>query len=227
MLLLAEANFCAEKLSLPVALPIQRTNLTQQWVTPVTMATSGGQGGRVDFGNYSLSTGNSKYTGAFYLIVKRDPFGAGSVAEENKVLMKATCLISTNGAYEIATNRLTMIDVDVKKLEASNKPRVQQRRCYSQDGGSEVFLPVFYVKWGSWQHPKAEVCIDGRDKSLVSIQLRDQTAFSRRPATFITNLDELLSIPDADFERYSPAQQTNLLAHFSAIPFKSLPRRVR
>lgn len=214
-ILLAEASFYADRLDLPVTRPITEKHLTFGLVAPPTIAREGGAGGRLDFDQYSVSEGHHPHC----FITKLDPFGGLSVAEQNGMLSHQKSLIDSNGAYRLATNWLTQIDVDVAKLERTNKVEVRQRWFWGE-GSPEprILLPIFEVAWGG---SRVEVTVDGRTKEFLSIRMLDQSSFSRRPTTLVRGLDKLLAIPDDEFLNYSALERSNLVARFSALPDSS------
>ncbi len=55
-------------------------------------------------------------------------------------------LIDSNGAYRLATNWLTQIDVDVAKLERTNKVEVRQRWFWGE-GSPEPRISCPFSKW--------------------------------------------------------------------------------
>lgn len=206
--LLIEANFDSERLALPVSLPIQTNQLTFKIYTPVDLLSSEEFGGRVDAGGYAFSAG-----GKFNYIWRIDPFGELSAAEQNEMLSHEKSLISSNQAYQLATNWLTLIDVDVHKLEKTNKWEVRQRWYYGNKDET-ILLPVFYVRWGDWNEPKVDVSIDGRTKQFIEIRQEDDS-FSRRPQELIRDWKTLIAIPDEEFKKYSSLERSNLVARFA------------
>jgi len=208
--LVAEANFCTERLSLPVNRPITENKLSYKFVTPPDILSLGGAGGRVDFGQYSFSEGHHPH----FFINKNDPFGDLSAAEQNEMLSHKKSLINTNEAYQLATNWLASVDVDVSKLEQTSKWEVRQRWCFG-DNGAKILLPVFYVRWGEWNEAKVEISVDGRNKDLLELRMMNHGAFSRHPTELVKNLDKLLAISDDEFRKYSPLERSNLIARFA------------
>ena len=170
----------------------------------------GGAGGRLDFDNYLFSEGHHPHC----FITKLAPFGVLSTAEQNKTLSREKSLINSNEAYKLATNWLALIDVDVNKLEKSNKCEVRQRWCYGENW-AKVLLPIFYVRWGEWDDAKADVCVDGRNRELLEFRIMNQAGFSRRPTELVKDLEKLFAIPDEEFKAYSPTEKSNLVARFA------------
>jgi hypothetical protein len=211
--MISEASFEADKLGLPLQRhPLGQSSVQFETTTPPNVMYVLGAGGRIDTDRYSFCFGRHKR-----FIVKLDRFGHLDQAEENEMLSRGTSLVSSNGAYQLATNWLSAIQVDVWELQRTNQAEVQQRWYYGPQG--KTMLPVFEVRWGEWDHPKIEVSIDGRTKEVVYIRQEDDS-FSRRPEELIKNLDKLLEIPDDEFEKYSPIQRSNLFAQYAVVDYQ-------
>ena len=183
--LLAEANFNAERLDLPVHRPIQENQLTSKSILEPGIYRN--FGGRVGAGGYSFS--------------EQDRLRARIVGREDSIteeVFRSKPLITTNEAYQLAAGWLRAIDVDVRELEKTNKVEVRQQIWLY--GGKQVLTPIFQVRWGTWEEPKVDVILDGRTKKLNQLRQNDES-FSRRPAELIKNLPELLAIPDDEFLR--------------------------
>jgi hypothetical protein len=208
--LIAEANFNAERLNLPIERPIVESKLTFNYLPPITTLKDDGFGGRVDAGHYAFSEGGRP---GYRYITKLDPFGGLSMAEENEMLSHHKSLVGTNEAYQLASNWLALIDVDVRELERTNRVQVQQRWFWGEGSPApQVLLPIFEVTWGG---SKVKVTVDGRTKQFIEIRQEDD-CFSRRPRELIKDLDKLLAIPDQQFLKYSPMERSNLVARFAA-----------
>jgi hypothetical protein len=210
-ILLADANFYADKLNLPVSRPVREEYLTFKIVTPASIVRADGAGGRLDFEGYSVSEGSHPHC----FITKLDPFEGRSIADQNEILSHQKSLVDSKGAYQLATNWLARIGVDVLELEKGNKLEVQQRWFWGK-GTREprILLPIFEVKWGG---TRVEVVVDGRTKGFLSIRMLDQASFSRRPCELVRGLDKLLAISDAEFLTYSQLGRSNLVARFAAV----------
>jgi hypothetical protein len=211
--MLAEVNFCADKLELPGGHPILPNQLRVASVAPPKIMNFGG---RLDSERYSFCFSE---TGRLRYITKLNPFGDLNVADQNRALSRERSLINTNDAYTLATNWLALMAVDVRELQKTNVVEVQQRFCYSEEATSgKVLLPIWYVKWGMWSDPTVNVSIDGRNKELLYLRLEDDS-FSKRPVGLIRDREKLLSIPDDEFMKYSSAQQSNLVTQFAAVSY--------
>ena len=177
--LLAEANFNAERLNLPVQRPIQESQLTFKFIFSTNTLVFGGFAGRVDAGQYSFSEGGGR---RYRSVIKLDPFGGMSAAEQNEALSHQKSLITTNEAYQLAVSWLRAIDVDVQELEKHNKTEVQQRWFWSREkAATKVYLPIFDVKWGKWDRPAVDIAVDGRTKQFLIAGKKTTHSQSARP----------------------------------------------
>lgn len=122
--------------------------------------------------------------------------------------------IDTNSAYQIATNWLAAVDVDVQRLEKEQPVTVEQH--FLRDYGP---LPIFEVSWGG--KPAVSIWIAGDTKDLLRLRQEDDS-YSKRPFALIKDMDKLLAIPDAEFLKYSPQDKSNLVARFAAVTYPPL-----
>jgi len=174
--LIAEANFNAERLDLPIPRPIKEEQLTFKLIAPTNILNLGFMGS-IRTPQYMFSEGGDR---RYRLLAKLDQEGYTELsgAVYNKILEHEKSLINTNQAYQLATNWLARIDVDVTALEKTNRWEVRQRWFYGEQG-EQILLPVFFVKWGDWKEPTVVVNIDGRTKQFIEI-LQNDDSFSRR-----------------------------------------------
>jgi hypothetical protein len=131
-------------------------------------------------------------------------------------------LISTNEAYQLATNWLDEM-VDVQSLEKKYQVSVQQTYFYTDDPEAtrrEIkLLPIFHVDWieRGAARPAVRVAIFGPTKELLGIYQEDDT-FSKRPRNLLKNTETLLAIADDVFAKLSPIERRTLARRFSAVP---------
>lgn len=145
--MLAEANFNAERLSLPIKRPITQNALGSRLVAPPGILQFGGFLGRVDADGYMFSWGGER---GYRHIAKLDrdgyaayPYGWLPMAERNERLSHEKSLISTNEAYQLAAGWLKAIDVDVQRLEKAHRVEVRQRRFWGEGNPApQVLLPI-------------------------------------------------------------------------------------
>jgi hypothetical protein len=223
--MLAEINYCASRLRLPIDLPIQKTDIRVARVSnPHVLSRVGhrslenGFAGAIDTSNYSF---NFVKSGRLRYIIRLDSgYQAYSTTkiqgdlpthEFLPQLVGIHSTIDTNEAYRIATNWLMAIDVDVQRLEKEQPVTVKQQSL--RDYGP---LPIFEVSWGG--HPAIVVWISGDTKDLLRLRQEDDS-YSKRPFTLIKDMDKLLAIPDEEFLKYSPQEKSNLVARFAAVTY--------
>jgi hypothetical protein len=136
------------------------------------------------------------------------------------VWAKTPSLINSNGAYQLATQWLASVDIDVNALGKNYKPKIEQAFFWNQPGlnvqhppgdTNKTLLPIFNVTWGTnWANYPGQVRILGTTKELMELRVGDST-LSRRPLLIITNAIELNNIPDPPMKHLQPpsAFQTN------------------
>jgi hypothetical protein len=121
-------------------------------------------------------------------------------------------LIDSNGAYQLATQWLAALDVDVPALEKQFGHSVNQLRYLPSGATNAVLLPLYYVGLGTNNTPKwkpasydpaVEVEILGTTKELQDLEINDPS-FSHRPLLLITNALDLIRTPNP-----SPKQLQN------------------
>lgn len=115
-------------------------------------------------------------------------------------------MLDTNTAYQLATQWLAAVSVDVGELEKKYRPLCVQVTINETPGSWEARpaslnqthlnkLPTFDVTWGGPENedsPPVGVKIFGPTKELISLRMED-TRFSKRPPLVVTNALELNS----------------------------------
>lgn len=129
--MLKEANYVGPKLGLAIQFPITEDDLMGVLGPSPTMQNLRNRelpyfGGAFRTSQYHISFSEN---GRLCFIVKFRPWGRMSVAERNDMLAAEKSLIDTNGAYQLATNWLAQIPVDVGRLE---------RHGYANFGADEI-----------------------------------------------------------------------------------------
>jgi hypothetical protein len=215
--MLAEVNYCANELHLPVNLPIREQDVQATLVFHPRVI---GFAGRIDAKGYSFSFAKSGRLR--YVTGMHDDRGKESIAEYHQQLSHLKSIIDADDAYRLATNCLESIDVDVVRLEKERPPIVQQLLFDSPSEGkstnTKVLLPLFDVRWGNRTNPTIRVSISGVTGGLLVLRQEDDS-YSKRPASLIKDVDELLAIPDEEFLKYSLLERNNLVARFSAVSY--------
>ena len=151
-IMLAQINVFCGRLALPVDHPLVESDVRDgSHVGPPAPA---GFSGSVLTDRYFFGFGRG-HLANFY---KRGftPSSDAEMKKRNLELAKQMSLIDTNGAYQLATNWLTQMCIDLSALESKYRLNITQWRYYSevQTGGQlrpvareAVMLPVFQVEW--------------------------------------------------------------------------------
>jgi hypothetical protein len=229
-MMMAEINYCANRLHLPMELPVKNSDIRAARVSDPRVRsrsehrpTEYGFSGFIDTEKYSFSfpAGLFKHPspGKLRYIIRLDSgYQAYSMIKTQGNLPTHEFLpqlvgihstIDMNEAYRIATNWLMAIDVDVQRLEKEQPVTVRQQSL--RDYGP---LPIFEVSWGG--HPAIIVWISGDTKDLLRLRQEDDS-YSKRPFTLIKDMDKLLAISDEEFQKYSAEERTSLVARFSGV----------
>ena len=106
-------------------------------------------------------------------------------ANEKDKLIGKPSLIDTNSAYQLATQWLWSVDVDVPAMERKYHPEVNCLSVLPLGATNAIVVPMFFVHWG-WQYytngddnhsvssvPLVQVKILGTTKELVSLDMLD------------------------------------------------------
>jgi hypothetical protein len=212
-LMVGQANLAAKQLDLKESLPIVvPADTNQSEVMPPPM----GIGGMILTSNYDFEFSGGYLTG----ISKKDWLKKVSPPVTNTLeLANQPSLLDTNNAYQLATQWLTKISMDVPKLERKFPPRIFQPASRPRDTNG-IFLagvtnatsiPLYLIGWGDPlegflrtnrlgrplppRRPNAldavYVQILGTTKELLSLHIRD-TNFFTQPPLILTNAGELL-----------------------------------
>lgn len=224
-LMMAETNHAISKLDVAGWKPITTADLVSYHISPPRLR----PGGSLDTIKYMFGFGNE---GKLQFIHAYQPEHKLSIEERHRLWAKRKSRIGTNEAYQLATNWLTKLDIDVTRLEKSHPCQVSQEFYYESGAQSPervVMLPRFEVRWGTnWSAPAVWVSIFGPTKEPLQIRQND-ISFSKRPTGLVKDIERLLSVRDADFARYSLLQKSNLVVESAVAPYSSfsLPDVVR
>lgn len=144
-----------------------------------------------------------------------------TVRERNATLSKLSSLVDTNGAYQLATNWLSAIGVDVVALNKKYNINIVQWRSRPEGlSESPVMLPVYQVEWRGSPFPtktrEREMAVVtltalGTTKELVEYHMLDDSLFVR-PRLQVPEPEKLLSIKDVEFQSFDALQRSNLLS---------------
>jgi len=224
VLMLAEANFFAGKVGLKLDQPITDQDVRNG--SHVSPPKTNDFGGSIMTDSYFFGFGFGHLANFHRNDFKSDSDAA--VKERNVSLSKQTSLIDTNGAYQLATNWLNAIGVDLKLLGEKYKLNITQWRYFHGEGlvDSPTMLPVFQVEWRGSPFKSRQarrdmavvtMTIYGPTKDLVEFHILDDSLFVR-PKITIVGQEELLSISDGEFRAFGSLQRSNLAVRFGLRP---------
>lgn len=226
--LLAEINFCADRMGLAINLPIPKSDLRETYVSPTWL----------EFGG-TLTTTTYRFglvAGQLRTVTRQNLDSDLSIRERHEKWATMKSLLGTNEAYQLATQWLSAIEIDVKELERKHPVQVKQRFFYPDaiDADEQppdalkrkIMLPAFAIEWGKGLNPAVQISVFGPTKELTRMYIRD-TAVIRRPKLSLRNPERLLAISDNDFKRFSDEQKAKLLEeHLPSINYPSVrPRK--
>lgn len=240
--MLVEANFFSDKLKLVSPHPITLSDLLVQYAVPLWNNKIDGTNmnlskaerirqanfvvtGRIGTTNYDFSFNGGRLWNIQRLKIKNED----SIFELYPELAKTPSLIDTNGAYQLATQWLSAVSVDVPALERKHKLSFFQWFFWGKPedlpkdhwtynaptATNKTMLPIYDVKWGEGDTPAVKVTVLGSMKELWELQINDGSV-SKRPLLVISNALELNSRPDPPvkhLEHLIEEPQTNSISH--------------
>lgn len=187
-LLIKEANDVARQLNLSEDLPITPTNLIYVVIgTPKMVVLSGGGIGTIGTSNYEYSVGIGDKL-CFITSQKLD-------SEKARKDLKAKYLWpierrNTNAAYQLATQWLAAIQMDVQGIERDSQVHIWS---WTPDGVDDKhFVPLYWVVWKKADGPVASVELLEPTHLMGQVNVDHSEYILRRPVV-VTNLDSLLS----------------------------------
>lgn len=238
-LMLVQVNLFCEKANLPLEHPITPADIRSE-----------SHVGPPDTNNFSGSIVTDRYAfgfgqGHLANFVKRGftPNSDAGVKERNRELAKLTSQIDTNGAYELVTNWLYAVGVDVVTLESKYQRSVTQWKFYPEvktDGQLRpqerhpLLLPVFQVEWRGElvlrgkrlrERPIVSITLSGITKELLEYHNLDDSLMLNARIE-IREPQRLLAISDAAFQAMNTLQRSNLVMEFSTMHSET-PNRAR
>ncbi len=232
--MLKEANYFASRLNLPTTCPIRATDVkypfvAQPWfgvirdertVPNVIVSRFGtnifnsnipreqrlqaleiGTSGSIETTNFQFIF----YNGRLREVMRLSEHEVEYCANDLGKLVGKPSLIDTNDAYQLATQWLAAVDVDMVALQKL-KWTINQLHYRERGTTNYVTLPLYYVDFGlkhyaatnnlkAFDEPLVSVEILGTTKELQDLEISD-LAFSQRPLLFITNVLELVQAAD-------------------------------
>ncbi len=192
-LVLGEANNVAKELQLPESLPITKTNLTHLFIS--------GFG----FMRLSKAVGNVTTSNYWYFVSRGYKFSQLTIAnydarciEFEKKYQWPVSRVDTNAAYQLATQWLAAVHMDVRGLNRDCTPHIALSPYWNGVKLGEVprgmFTPMYYLWWtpkgGKAETGGAFVELLLPTKTLLQLGVDDPRYILRKPLVF-TNLAAL------------------------------------
>jgi hypothetical protein len=228
--MLQEANYFSDRLNLPISRPIQITDIQYPFIalpwfsvvrdestTPWAIISPFGTNifdsrisreqrlkaleigamGTIETTNFEFMF----YNGKLWQVMRLSEHHVEYYAHDFDKLLGKPSLIDTNGAYQLATQWLAAVDVDMTRLDKL-KWTLNQLHYLARGATNYVTLPLYYVDFGSkhyaasnnlkaFDEPLVSVEILGATKELQDLIIYDRT-LSRRPLLLITNVLDLV-----------------------------------
>lgn len=188
-LMIQEANLVATELRLPERLPITESNVMESFVEPYGGALVLQALGEVSTSNYMYSMGEDN---KFCCLELLDQVKA--LRSWSKEYRWPLSRENTNAAYQLATQWLDSVSMDVAGLNRDCDLRVSPI-ILNRSSTNDVFFPAYWIIWtkGGWGHGSvAYVQLFLPTKTLIQLVVKDSKYILRKPIVF-TNLTELIS----------------------------------
>ena len=200
-LMLKEANQVASELRLPEKLPIKENDVTEAYIAPFGIAKVEKMIGSIDTTNYSycVSQGNK-----FCYLIKKGLEAKLPKYQEKYLWPKKR--MDTNGAYQMATQWLSAISMDVGAMNRDLHLIIKPDDSYIRAPHGK-FVPVYDINWCTkWKptpgiieedHSKWETVVSVQlfapTKTLLQLHVENSKYILRQPLVF-TNLASLLAV---------------------------------
>ena len=209
-LMTGEANWACQQLPLPAPQPLTTQAVVRSYVGSPRNGVNG-----------SLETTHFAFTfwqGRLHTVTRTDVIpDRETLRQAFDRLAERPSLIDTNGAYQLATQWLAAVGVDVPLLNQRCTVSRAQRWFFAPAApmGAPVAatlgrqsVPLFDVAWEDPNHrlpaqKAARVVVLGSSKSLVHLEVGD-FAFSQRPPVVATNVAGLELLLHPFFLTYTP-----------------------
>jgi len=223
-LMLAEANHAIDQCNVSTWRAITMAEVTTYYITPPRIW----PGGSLETTNFFF--GFREDGRLHYIHYSRYPkYPAVSLRDRYKEWAKMQSLIGTNEAYQLATNWLNRLELNVAMLEKVHPPHVLQAYYDAAEDDSAgringkdiILVPRFEVTWGTNADPVVWVSIFGPAKEPIQIRIEDES-FLKRPRGLIKDPERLLAIPDKEFGAYGVAQKSNLVVECATARYSNI-----
>lgn len=240
--MLAEANYSASQLHLPMHLPFSKNDVIDIFIPlpwyslindsspPYFPATIYGRAiantniplnlrlsalkfavnGRMATTNFQFCFTHGRLTDIMRLSGSMSEYYAHDLDK----LVGQSSLIGTNEAYQLATQWLAAVNMDMPAVSKLQHV-INQLKYLPQGASNALTLPLFYVDFGSkhyqfaagspmkdYDKPQISVEILGTTKELQELLIED-ASLSLRPTMIITNALELIRTPQATITHFT------------------------
>ena len=191
-----EANHAAKELHLPEKLPITESNIVRAFI--------------VGYGLSHLppgAIGNIHTRDYGYFVSIGHKFSYVQGAHQNKdgwqwreQYVWPVSRMDTNSAYQLATQWLDAVSMDVAGLNRDCRVRIRTNAFWNAGLKRGTFVPIYDVSWISPQNraegygDAASVSLFAPTRTLISLCVEESKYILRKPIVF-TNLDALLAEP--------------------------------
>jgi hypothetical protein len=185
-LVIAEANQVAGELKLEDELPITQSNMATFHIPPFGFAYAYKMIGFVETTNYAYYvSGNNKFTGV------DDTHQNEDCQNYADTYTWPISRMDTNAAFQLATQWLAAILVDVKGLNRDCQLNIVPDNVYVRPPRGK-FVPVYWVNWidTNVTDRSVSVFLSLPDKKLLQLRIDDSKYNLRKPVEF-TNLPDL------------------------------------
>jgi len=207
-MVLTNMNSILERLGLP-AKPIEQKDLVGVFVWPwfPDAPVSQNQDVKPMLPSASFETTNFVFNfreGKLFLIVNKQT--NGQQMDRYREWAKMPSLIGSNEAYQMATNWLARVYVDVPLLNQKYNVSVSQPHVWmtppakwGEEGSNLTAVPIYYVAWNKGDYEAARVGIFGPTKQFTGLTIGDRdkgfdASICSHVYLRVTNEEELLAM---------------------------------
>jgi hypothetical protein len=190
---LTQATQLAQRLNLPCQKPISQPDVKSAFVTPPGLSKPMLPSVSFDTRDFTFS-----FTDGKLHVIHGYAYNDWDMAHYHQ-WVKMPSLIDTNAAYQLATNWLSAVSVDVAALNRQYSVSVGQPHFWKNPrvDTNLVALPIYQVKWGCDAGGNAQVAVEifGPTKELMDLTMTDQS-FLTHTNLYLTNSTELNNVPN-------------------------------
>jgi len=200
--IIKEANVIAQEWHLKEDLPILETNLVKYYITPPMMARGMQMAGNITTSNYTycIAAGN-KFSGLIFYPKQGDKKDEADLKTKYLFPMSQN---DTNAAYQLSTQYLAAIKVDVPALE--NDSKIEVRPWMPEGPHGQHFVPLYWIIWKSKEDktPIATMRVLLPSREIRELYIKNGEYIHRNPIE-LPSSDSLLSQTNAPPSTNTPA----------------------